>query len=123
MNTAEIIERCRELPGVTVSTRDGYAELMLSNADGKGRMRFCPVFPGITLAGISVGAPVWPAPGAESCTPEAKGPLIINYCTRGRCELVLNDGQHVFLTAGQISLTERFAQREYVYPGRVYEGI
>ena len=58
MNTAEIIERCRELPGVTVSTGDGYAELMLSNAEGKGRMRFCPVFPGITLAGISVGAPV-----------------------------------------------------------------
>ena len=123
MNTAEIIERCRELPGVTVSTGGGYAELMLSNADGKGRMRFIPVFPGITLAGISVGAPVWPAPGAESCSPEAKGPLIINYCTRGRCELVLNDGRHVFLTAGQISLTERFAQREYVYPGRVYEGI
>ena len=63
MNTAEIIERCRELPGVTVNAGDGYAELMLSNADGKGRMRFCPVFPGITLAGISVGAPVWPAPG------------------------------------------------------------
>ncbi len=118
MNTAEIIERCRELPGVTVNAGDGYAELMLSNAEGKGRMRFIPVFPGITLAGISVGATVWPAPGAESCTPEAKGPLIINYCTRGRCELVLNDGRHVFLTAGQISLTERFAQREYVYPGR-----
>lgn len=46
----------------------------------------------------------------------------MNYCTRGRCELVLNDGRHVFLTAGQISLTERFAQREYVYPGRVYGG-
>lgn len=65
MNTAEIIERCRELPGVTVSTGDGYAELMLSNAEGKGRMRFIPVFPGITLAGISVGAPVWPEHAAD----------------------------------------------------------
>ena len=46
MNTAEIIERCRELPGVTVNAGDGYAELMLSNAEGKGRMCFCPVFPG-----------------------------------------------------------------------------
>lgn len=72
MNTAEIIERCRELPGVTVNVGDGYAELMLSNADGKGQMRFCPVFPGITLAGISVGAPVWPASRAESCTPEGR---------------------------------------------------
>lgn len=50
-------------------------------------------------------------------------PVIVNYCTRGRCELVLNDSKSVFLTAGHISLTEKFALNEYVYPGRVYEGI
>ena len=42
---------------------------------------------------------------------------------RGRCELVLNDNRYVFLTSGQISLTERYAQSEYMYPGREYEGI
>lgn len=50
-------------------------------------------------------------------------PVIVNYCTRGRCELVLNDSKSVFLTAGHISLTEKFALNEYVYPSRVYEGI
>ncbi len=50
-------------------------------------------------------------------------PVIVNYCTHGRCELVLNDSKSVFLTAGHISLTEKFALNEYVYPGRVYEGI
>lgn len=36
---------------------------------------------------------------------------------------MLNDNRHVFLTSGQISLTERYAQSEYMYPGREYEGI
>ena len=36
---------------------------------------------------------------------------------------MLNDNRHVFLTFGQISLTERYAQSEYMYPGREYEGI
>lgn len=86
-------------------------------------MRFIPLFAGVTLALISVNAPSWPAPAPESSAPEAKGPLIVNYCTRGRCELMLNDNKSVFLTAGHISLTEKFALNEYVYPGRVYEGI
>ena len=86
-------------------------------------MRFIPLFAGVTLALISVNAPSWPAPAPESSAPEAKGPLIVNYCTRGRCELMLNDNKSVFLTAGHISLTEKFAPNEYVYPGRVYEGI
>ena len=41
----------------------------------------------------------------------------------GRCELVLNDNKSVFLSAGQISLTEKFAQSQYIYPGGPYEGI
>ena len=86
-------------------------------------MRFIPLFAGVTLALISVNAPSWPAPAPENSAPEANGPLIVNYCTRGRCELMLNDNKSVFLTAGHISLTEKFALNEYVYPGRVYEGI
>lgn len=86
-------------------------------------MCFLPLFPGITLALIEVHAPSWPAPEPDRPTPDAKGPLIVNYCIRGRCELVLNDSRSVFLTSGQISLTERFAQNAYVYPGRLYEGV
>lgn len=123
MDTAQIVRQCRHLPGVTVREGEDYTELLLSGSEGSGRMRFIPLFPGVTLALISVNAPSWPAPVLESSAPEAKGPLIVNYCTRGRCELVLNDNKSVFLTAGHISLTEKFALNEYVYPGRVYEGI
>lgn len=123
MDTAQIVRQCRRLPGVTVREGEDYTELLLSGSEGSGRMRFIPLFAGVTLALISVNAPSWPAPAPESSAPEAKGPLIVNYCTRSRCELMLNDNKSVFLTAGHISLTEKFALNEYVYPGRVYEGI
>lgn len=123
MDTAQIVRQCRRLPGVTVREGEDYTELLLSGSEGSGRMRFIHLFAGVTLALISVNAPSWPAPAPESSAPEAKGPLIVNYCTRGRCELMLNDNKSVFLTAGHISLTEKFALNEYVYPGRVYEGI
>ena len=121
MNTAEIVEKCRDLPGVTARRERNAVELRLSGPEGEGRMRFFPAFPGIALALISVKAPVWPVFQTEGCP--AESPLLINYCLRGRCELVLNDNCHVFLTSGQVSLTERFAQQEYIYPGKEYEGI
>lgn len=123
MNTAEIVKQCRLLPGVTVIEGADCTELRLSTAEGTGRMRFVPMFPGVVLARISVSAPSWPAPVLPDCAPEAKGPLIINYCLRGRCELVLNDNKSVFLTAEHISLTEKFARGAYTYPGGVYEGF
>lgn len=49
-NTAQIIKQCRSLPGVTVTEGDGRVELWLSCEEGSGRMRFIPLFPGITLA-------------------------------------------------------------------------
>ena len=123
VNTASIVESCRALPGVSVEDREDGASMRLANPEGRGRMDFYPLFPGLTLARIAVEAPSWPAPQPGPCTPEARGPLLINYCLRGRRELILNDRRHVFLTAGQVSLTERFARKEYLYPGRLYEGV
>lgn len=123
MNTAEILRECRRLPGVSVSTNEEYAELTLSTESGNGRMQFVLLFDGVTLAVIEVHSVLWPAPKLQKTTPDANGPLIINYCIRGRCELVLNDNKSVFLSAGQISLTEKFAQSQYIYPGGLYEGI
>ena len=123
MNTAEILKACRRLPGVSVHENEDYAELTLASADGNGRMRFVPLFDGVTLAMIEVHASSWPAPQMPEADPDTRGPLIVNYGIRGRCELVLNDNKSVFLSAGQISLTEKFAQSQYCYPGGLYEGI
>ena len=55
--------------------------------------------------------------------PLEKGPLLLNYCVTGRCEIILNNGNFVYVKDGEISLTERFAQKQYVYPRRIYEGM
>ena len=123
MTTDDILRQCRALDGVEVAQHDDGAELLLHTEDGSGRMRFFSVFPGLTLAWISVRAPVWPAPGVSGGPVPETGPLLINYCITGRCELVLNDSRRVYLSSGELSLTERFAQNEYVYPGGVYEGF
>ena len=54
---------------------------------------------------------------------DEKGPLLLNYCVTGRCEIILNNGNFVYVTDGDLSLTEHFAQRQYVYPRRIYEGL
>ncbi len=74
MNTAEILEKCQTLPGVTVHMQPNCAELRLSTDGGTERMCFLPLFPGITLALIEVHAPSWPAPEPDRPTPDAKGP-------------------------------------------------
>lgn len=61
-NTAEVLRQCRSLPGVIVTEKESYTEMQLSSSQGHGCMRFVPLFPGITLALISVSAPSWPAP-------------------------------------------------------------
>ena len=123
MNTEKIIENCRRLPGVSVVSGDGYTDLILASDSGNGLMRFVPVFPGVWFAMIDVRASSWQAPVPDSDDNVESCPMIINYCIRGRCEIALNDNSCVFLSTGQISLTERFARSRYYYPGGSYEGI
>ena len=72
-STADIIEQCRYLPGVTVHESGAYTDILLASAEGSGKMRFFrPVF-GITPALVSVAAPSWPAPQLSDSAPEARG--------------------------------------------------
>ena len=86
-------------------------------------MTFFPLLPGITLAYIFVNSPSWEAPDFSCKGSIQKGPLLLNYCVTGRCELILNNGNFVYVRDGEISLTEHFAQKQYVYPRRLYEGM
>lgn len=119
----DIIRKCIEIPGVSLKQGEFSTELILKTADGKGSMTFFPLLPGFTLSYIFVNSATWPAPDTGKSSPNEKGPLLFNYCVTGRCEMVLNSENYVYVTDGQISLTERFAQNQYVYPRRIYEGI
>lgn len=123
MKIDDIIRKCIEIPGISLKRSDFSAELLLNGKDGKGSMTFFPLFPGITIAYIFVNSPTWTAPNFCGNGSVEKGPLLVNYCVTGRCEMILNNENFVYVKDGEISLTECFAQKQYVYPRRIYEGM
>lgn len=123
MNIDDIIRKCIEIPGISIKRSDFSAELLMKSRDGKGSMTFFPLFPGLTIAYIFVNSPTWTAPNFCEDGSIEKGPLLLNYCVTGRCEIILNNENFVYVKDGEISLTERFAQKQYVYPRRIYEGM
>lgn len=123
MNIDDIIRKCIEIPGISIKRSDFSAELLMKSKDGKGSMTFFPLFPGLTIAYIFVNSPTWTAPNFCEYGSIEKGPLLLNYCVTGRCEIILNNENFVYVKDGEISLTERFAQKQYVYPRRIYEGM
>ena len=82
-------------------------------------MLFYPLFPGITLAFVSVNSPNWP----ESDLNSQIKPLLINYCVLGRSELLLDDGTYVYLKENDFSVSQQTAQKEYLFPTGHYQGI
>lgn len=123
MKIDDIIRKCIEIPGISIRRNDFSAELLMKTKEGKGSMTFFPLFPGLTIAYIFVNSPVWAAPDFRGDSSIKKGPLLLNYCVTGRCEIILNNENFVYVKDGEISLTERFAQKQYVYPRRIYEGM
>ena len=123
MNIDDIIRKCIEIPGISIKRSDFSAELLMKGKDGKGSMTFFPLSPGLTIAYIFVNSPTWTAPNFCEDGSIERGPLLLNYCVTGRCEIILNNENFVYVKDGEISLTERFAQKQYVYPRRIYEGM
>lgn len=74
VNTASIVESCRALPGVSVEDREDGASLRLANPEGRGRMDFYPLFPGLTLARIAVEAPPGPPPNRAPARRRPRAP-------------------------------------------------
>lgn len=121
MNIQTILEKCREYPEITVTGRDNSFLLCLNSKEGTGCMNFVPLFPGITLAFIEIDASRWPAPDLSKSS--GIPPLLINYCIAGRCELLLNNESYVYITDNQLSLSQCYARKDYIYPGHFYRGI
>lgn len=123
MGQIDIIRKCIEIPGVSIKRSEFNAELLMKTKEGKGSMTFFQLFPGLTIAYIFINSPTWAAPNLGEDSFIKKGPLLLNYCVTGRCEIILNNGNFVYVKDGDISLTECFAQKQYVYPRRIYEGM
>lgn len=125
MKIDDLIEKCKVAPVVKEAPCSLGRKLVLQQKEGTGFIHFLPLFPGIVLAYIRISAPTWPAPNlyAAPASAPAKGPLLINYCISGRCEMLLNTDNYVYVKSGELSLTESFAANQYLYPGKSYEGM
>ena len=88
-----ILKNSDTVLGVEWKSGPNSSELLLEQEDGRGRMVFHPLFPGVTLAFIQVSASNWP----ESEANAELRPLLINYCVAGRSELLLDDGAYIYL--------------------------
>ena len=110
MKIDDIIRKCIEIPGVSIKRSEFNAELLMKTKEGKGSMTFFQLFPGLTIAYIFINSPTWAAPNLGEDSFIKKGPLLLNYCVTGRCEIILNNGNFVYVKDGDISLTECFAQ-------------
>ncbi len=122
MKLEDVLKKCIEVPEVSFQTVSDRTELILEGAEGRGRMTFYPMFPGILLAYIHINAPAWPVPAMPEKA-GAGGMLLLNYCVTGRCELLLNDNVYVYVKDDELSLSEHYAQERYIYPRRIYEGL
>ena len=123
MKTNDVIKKCIKIPGISIKQAEYSMELILNTKEGKGSMTFFSLFPGLSLAYIFVNSPTWTAPDLRSDSSITKGPLLLNYCVTGRCEMILNSKNFVYIKDRELSLTECFAQKEYVYPRCIYEGL
>jgi len=56
---------------------------------------------------------------------ELRGCLIINYCSQGRCELELHNGEYTYLASGEVALDAGQARQEssaFYFPAGEYRG-
>ena len=114
-----ILENSDSVSGVALKKGPDSSELLLHQANGKGRMTFYTLFPGLTFAFVFVNAPVWPESEANA---ELK-PLLVNYCISGRSELLLDDGSYIYLKENDFCVSGQTAQKEYIFPTGQYQGI
>lgn len=122
MTVNDIIEKCIAIPGVSLKKYDDSIELCMKQPNGKGSMTFFSVFPGISLAYIFIHSDTWPIPNF-SIKNDKHIPFSLNYCISGRYELVLDNNSFVYLKDNEFSITRRPAQKKYIYPLRMYEGL
>ena len=85
----------------------------------KGQIYLCRPWPGITVWANKVFMETLPCETAGMRYPFVK----LNYCIRGRCEVLLENGKYIYLSAGMLSIDRNQVKGMFRYPTREYEGL
>lgn len=114
-----ILENSDAVAGVHLEKAPTGTQLVMTSSEGQGRMVFYTLFSGVTLAFVHVAAPRC----QESDDNTDLHPLLLNYCVRGRSELLLDDGNYIYLQENDLCLSNQTAQKAYIFPTSCYEGL
>lgn len=85
----------------------------------KGWIYLCRPWPGIVVWANKVLMETLPCEAAEMTYPFIK----LNYCIRGRCEVLLENGKYIYLSDGMLSIDSNQVKGMFRYPAREYEGL
>jgi len=94
----------------------------------EGSLLFCDLAPELGLILIDIHSKTIPELyPSRRFSPDSELTFItVNYCTRGRCELELRNGEYTYLSAGEIAVDSGQARRgnaSFYYPTGEYTGI
>lgn len=85
----------------------------------KGTIYLCRPWPGIAVWANEVFMTELPCETATTSYPFVK----LNYCISGRCEVLLENGRYVYLSAGMLSIDCNQPKEMFRYPTKQYEGL
>ena len=111
-----------KLPGTTLEQNENGSILEFYHEDGAGPCKIFHLFPGISLIYLNVDSYSWPVPSMKRNTGR-HSPLMIQFCTEGRCKITNAGGASIYLNNGEVAIMKQFFGNRYDYPKGVYEGI
>ncbi|MFT3983808.1 MAG: helix-turn-helix domain-containing protein [Lachnospiraceae bacterium] len=117
------MEGISTMPGAVADQARGRVIIPFPAEGGKppGRLMTFLLSSGFLLHDIDIRSTVIPD---FSMFGERKGEMLkINYCSRGRCELKLYNGEYTYLSGGEVAIEIGKAMESYYYPAAEYEGI
>ena len=85
----------------------------------RGAMWLCRLWPGIAVWANETAMSSLPCEPAVTRYHFVK----LNYCTSGRCEVLLENGKYVYLSPGMLSIDCNQPKEMFRYPTNQYEGL
>ena len=123
MKIDDILKKCIEIPGISIKSSETSTETSFQEYVGKGSMTFYSLFPGFTWHIFLLILPYGLHRISMKMAPMQQDLFYSIIVLQGRCEIVLNNGNYVYLKDNNLSFTEHFAQSQYQYPRHIYEGL
>ena len=76
--------------------------------------------PGISISFNQIYTNSWTKGDSSGFSEEM---LILNFCLNGRCDVSLAENRYAIVKEGQICISTILPDKDFYYPGRLYEGV